>query len=77
MNYSAMTTKAIQAQIQRYENQIKDMKAQIKSTKFNYRNQTCLAALEMVHEKVAFNEAEIAYNNEHIILMKAELENRA
>jgi hypothetical protein len=76
-DFQTMTTKAIETRIQQLENHTARMMTAIKYDNHNYRNQTCTAALEMIGKRRERYEAEIAYNNEKIVMMQAELQSRA
>ena len=76
-DFETMTTKAIQARIQQLEKSTTWMLRSIKCDELNYRGQTCPAALEMIRKKAEHNQVEIAWNDEKIAMMKAELQSRA
>jgi hypothetical protein len=76
-DFKAMTSKAIETFIQHLEKSNTWSLREIKCDELNYRNQTCPASLEMIRKSRERNEADIAYNNKKIVMMKAELQSRA
>ena len=77
MNYSTMTTKALNIEIRRYENLIAHCQDAIRSINHNYRKCTDTLNLEAKAKQIKDREEAIAWHKESLSLIRTELQNRA